>query len=179
MADGNEALSVDQLRDALLPASATQYGLVKVMTDDELDEYMSGVSGADNEDILTDGIYVVTVQQAIKYLDKIYSGGGSGSDDGTEDSNTLILWTGRFVTGHNNDGANLRVEMTTQQYDTYRYIDVAHANGLTETFDLTNNDYSYIPSEPNGWYEMLYFGDYFMIYCFETGNTITQIVAHN
>ena len=37
MADGNEVLSVDQLKSMASAASVTSYGLVKVMTDEQLD----------------------------------------------------------------------------------------------------------------------------------------------
>lgn len=92
MADGNEVLSVDQLKPMASTASVTSYGLAKVMTDEQLDAYMNlgkdvpfeftnisryikefAVDGAEEPD----GIYVVTVQQAIRYLGNI-SGGGSG-----------------------------------------------------------------------------------------------------
>lgn len=51
MADGNEALSVDQLSSVMSVANTSGYGLVKVMTDEQLDAYMNGGSGADNDDI--------------------------------------------------------------------------------------------------------------------------------
>ena len=40
MADGNEVLSVDQLKSMASAASVTSYGLVKVMTDEQLDAYL-------------------------------------------------------------------------------------------------------------------------------------------
>lgn len=90
MADGNEALSVDQLSSVMSVANTSDYGFVKVMTDEQLDAYMNGGSGADNDDIpLEDGIYIVTVQQAIKYLDKI-----SGSGGGSTDSDDVVLYEG-------------------------------------------------------------------------------------
>lgn len=41
MADGNEVVSVDQLTDISSSSSTVSYGLVKVMTDEQLDEYMN------------------------------------------------------------------------------------------------------------------------------------------
>lgn len=40
MADGNEVLSVDQLKSMASTASVTSYGLAKVMTDEQLDAYL-------------------------------------------------------------------------------------------------------------------------------------------
>lgn len=40
MADGNEVLSVDQLKSMASTASVTSYGLVKIMTDEQLDAYL-------------------------------------------------------------------------------------------------------------------------------------------
>ena len=40
MADENEVLSVDQLKSMASTASVTSYGLAKVMTDEQLDEYL-------------------------------------------------------------------------------------------------------------------------------------------
>ena len=56
MADGNEALSVDQLSSIMSVANVSEYGLVKVLPDDVLDKYMNGGKGADNDSLeLTEG----------------------------------------------------------------------------------------------------------------------------
>lgn len=191
MADGNEVVSIDQLTDVASTSSTASYGLVKIMTDEQLDEYMNlgkdvpfeftnisryitefAVDGAYEDGVVTitgrfsvegspasfvvatipeqyrpsssvsgtcilnvfydyapgtmtvdpdgsltvsysgdfwlsaenisvtyqiddgadepDGIYVVTVQQAIRYLGNI-SGGGSG---GGSDSGVVVLYEG-------------------------------------------------------------------------------------
>lgn len=201
MADGNEVVSVDQLTDISSSSSTVSYGLVKVMTDEQLDEYMNlgkdvpfeftnisryitefAVDGAYEDGVVTitgrfsvedsspvsfvvatipeqyrpsssvsgtcslnvfygyapgtmtvdpdgsltvsysgdfwlsaenisvtyqiddgaeepDGIYVVTVQQAVKYLGDI-SGGGSG---GGSDSGGVVLYEGTADPSPNGD----------------------------------------------------------------------------
>lgn len=47
MADGNEVLSIDQLKSMASTASVTSYGLAKVMTDEQLDAYLGAGSVAD------------------------------------------------------------------------------------------------------------------------------------
>ena len=51
MANESDVVSTSQLRSLMSPSSVESYGLVKVMTDEQLDEYLSGGSVADNDSI--------------------------------------------------------------------------------------------------------------------------------
>lgn len=51
MANESDVVSTSQLRSLMSPSSVESYGLVKVMTDEQLDEYLSGGSEADNDSI--------------------------------------------------------------------------------------------------------------------------------
>lgn len=127
MADGNEAVKVSQASSMLSPSSTSSYGIVKVMTDEQLDAYMN-MGKTISFELTKASPYIRTFDVNGEYADGVVTITGSCStgDTGQYNLNITTIPEGYRPTSDVTGSCQV---VTNGWPDTHNASVVAHTDG--------------------------------------------------